>query len=116
MRGTGRVGEIHRAVCAGALVIGRKPSFRGAQRGQRSAPPDDSLRASPESITTTGSMDSGQPRSLSSGRALRGPVGGFRNDKVEPPVRRQKLQPLLAPQEAATFAPVWIGLRSVRRP
>src|SRR5437763_10307854 len=25
-------------------------------------------------------MDSGQPRSLSSGRALRGPVGGFRND------------------------------------
>src|SRR6201999_3672969 len=35
-------------------------------------------------------MDSGQPRSLSSGRALRGPVGGFRNDEREsmPDLRR----------------------------
>jgi hypothetical protein len=31
---------------------------RGAPTGRRSAPPDDRLRASPESMTTTGSMDS----------------------------------------------------------
>src|SRR6266849_7280858 len=34
-------------------------SFRGAPTGPRKARPDDRLRASPESITTTGSMDSG---------------------------------------------------------
>src|SRR6266478_4602845 len=35
------------------------PSFRGAPTGPRKSLPDDRLRASPESITTTGSMDSG---------------------------------------------------------
>src|SRR3981189_2236531 len=34
-------------------------SFRGAPTGPRKGRPDDGLRASPESITTTGSMDSG---------------------------------------------------------
>src|SRR5258708_29322019 len=116
MRRIEPVGVNHRAVCAAALVIGPNPSFRGAPPGRRSAPPEDRLRASPESITTTGSMDSGQPRSLSSGRALRGPVGGFRNDKVESPVSRQKFQRLLARREAAEFAIVGIVLRGLRRP
>src|SRR6266436_1104919 len=49
-------------------------SFRGVPTGRRSAPPDDRLRMNPES------RDSGLPWSLSSGRALRGPVGGLRND------------------------------------
>jgi hypothetical protein len=34
-------------------------SFRGPPTGPRKARPDDRLRASPESITTTGSMDAG---------------------------------------------------------
>src|SRR5258706_2180702 len=37
----------------------RLSSFRGAPTGRRSAPPDDRLRASPESITTKESVDSG---------------------------------------------------------
>jgi hypothetical protein len=40
---------------------------------------------SPESITTIGSMGSGLARSLSSGRALRGPGGAPRNDSGEIP-------------------------------
>jgi homoserine O-acetyltransferase len=51
MRRIEPVGVNHRAVCAAALVIGPNPSFRGAPTGRRSAPPDDRLRASPESIT-----------------------------------------------------------------
>src|SRR5258705_13197060 len=45
-------------------------SFRGAPTGPRKARPDDRLRASPESITTTGSMDSGPA-----------PKGASRNDE-----------------------------------
>jgi hypothetical protein len=49
-------------------------SFRGAPTGPRKARPDDRLRASPESITTTGSMDSGPAPS----GASRNDVGGVR--------------------------------------
>jgi error-prone DNA polymerase len=49
-------------------------SFRGAPLG-----------ASPESILPAGVMDSGLMRSLSSGRALRGPGGVPRNDDHEKP-------------------------------
>jgi hypothetical protein len=41
---------------AGAIYT---PSFRGPPTGPRKARPDDRLRVSPESITTAGSMDSG---------------------------------------------------------
>jgi hypothetical protein len=43
---------------------------------------DAPLGAGPESILPVVVMDSGLARSLSSGRALRGPVGAPRNDGV----------------------------------
>ena len=54
----------------------RKPSFPDVQVHIVDAP----LGAGPESILPVVVMDSGLARSLSSGRALRGPVGAPRND------------------------------------
>src|SRR5450631_1240533 len=50
--------------------------------GRRLAPPDDRLRTRPQmrNLRIGESRDSGFARSLSSGRALRGPVGAPRND------------------------------------
>jgi hypothetical protein len=52
-------------------ILSLTPSFRDAPLG-----------AGPESILPIVFMDSGFTRSLSSGRALRGPVGVPRNDEV----------------------------------
>src|SRR5216683_7364137 len=63
----------------------------GAPTGRRSAPPDDRLRASPESITTIGSMDSGPA-----------PSGASRNDGSE-----------LTPQKTFVPRPAQINPRRI---
>jgi hypothetical protein len=52
-----------------------------------------------ESITTIGSMDSGLARSLSSGRALRGPVGAPRNDEWWDTARSASLRGATCPPQ-----------------